>query len=85
MFSGVMAATRPSWLENVCSMRREPIFVRGIFLRNAGVFVRYIYVDRYFLATPFKWKKAVEPDCGFQATMPLGTRKGQDRKSHRYS
>jgi hypothetical protein len=33
-------------------MRREPIFVRGIFLRNAGVFVRYIYVDRYFLATP---------------------------------
>src|SRR6266478_7403642 len=32
------------------SMRREPVFARGIFLRNAGVFVRYIYVDRYFLA-----------------------------------
>ena len=41
----VMAKLRPSGFEITAvhkSTRHEPIFVRGIFLRSAGVFVRYI-------------------------------------------
>jgi Domain of Unknown Function (DUF1259) len=62
----VMGKLRPPGFEITAvhkSTRHEPIFVRGIFLRNAGVFVRYIYVERYFLATPLQ-RGCRQVSCG---------------------